>query len=202
MDPSSVSVIGAVGDASVDKSPAIPREKKTKKEKQLVKPKKEKPSTSSSVDRIAQLDQKWSELFNRLEALLLLKSLQPTFSSEVRVTPSHSPPTNVARDTEPFFQPTSRVLEDSPSHQRTGPDFSATQQPSAGKLSPQDFASGSSSVQRTGPDPNAAQQPSADKLPSEDSASGSSTVQRTGPDTTALKQKSAGKLKSEHHRPK
>ena len=202
MDPSSVSVIGAVGDASVDKSPAIPREKKTNKEKQLVKPKKEKPSTSSSVDRIAQLDQKWSELFNRLEALLLLKSLQPTFSSEVRVTPSHSPPTNVARDTEPFFQPTSRVLEDSPSHQRTGPDFSATQQPSAGKLSPQDFASGSSSVQRTGPDPNAAQQPSADKLPSEDSASGSSTVQRTGPDTTALKQKSAGKLKSEHHRPK
>ena len=58
MDPSSVSAIGAVGDASVDKSPAIPPEKKTKKEKQHVKPKKEKPSTSSSVDRIAQLDQK------------------------------------------------------------------------------------------------------------------------------------------------
>ena len=127
MDPSSVSVIGAVGDASVDKSPAIPPEKKTKKEKQPVKPKKEKPSTSSSVDRIAQLVQKWSERFNRLEALLLSKSLQPTFSSEVRVTPSHSPTTTVARDTEPFFQPTSRVLEDSPSHQRTGPDFSATQ---------------------------------------------------------------------------
>ena len=53
VDPSSVSVIGAVGDASVDKSPAIPPEKKTKKEKQPVKPMKEKPSTSSSVDRIA-----------------------------------------------------------------------------------------------------------------------------------------------------
>ena len=102
----------------------------------------------------------------------------------------------MARDTVPFFQPTSGVLEDSPSHQRTGPDFSAAQQPSAGKLPPQDFASGSSSVQRTGPDSYAAQQPSAGKLPFEDSASGSSTVQRTGPDTTALK------LKSEHHRPK
>ena len=108
----------------------------------------------------------------------------------------------MARDTEPFFQPTSRVLEDSPSHQRTGPDFSSAQQLSTGKLPPQDFASGSSSVQRTGPDSYAAQQPSAGKLPSQDSASGSSTVQRTGPDTTALKQKSASKLKSDHHRPK
>ena len=89
VDPSSVSVIGVVGDASVDKSPAILPEKKTKKEKQPVKPKKEKPSTSSSVDRIAQLDQRWSERFNRFEALLLSKSPQPTFSYEVSVTPSH-----------------------------------------------------------------------------------------------------------------
>ena len=147
------------------------------------------------MDRIAQLEEKWSERFNRLEALLLSKSLQPTFSSEVQVTPSHSPLTTVARETEPFFQPTSRVLEDLPSHQRTGPDFSAAQQLLAGKLSQQDVASGSSSVQRTGPD-------SCGRLPSEDSASGSSTVQRTGPDTTALKLKSDGKLKSEHHRPR
>ena len=169
MDPSSVSVIGAVGDASVGKSPANPPEKKTKKEKQPVKPKKEKP-TSSSVDRIAQLDQKWSERFNRLEVLLLSKSLQPTFSSEVRVTPS--PPTTVARDTEPFFQPTSRVLEDSPSHQRTGRDFSAAQHgrqaTSTGLCFRKFFC--------TAHWPRLLCCSAAGKLPSEDSASGSSTV--------------------------
>ena len=85
------------------------------------------------MGRFSELDQKWSERFNRLEALLLSKSLQPTFSSEVRVTPSHSPPVNVSRDTELFFQPTHRNLEDS-SPKRTGPDISAAQQPSAGKL--------------------------------------------------------------------
>ena len=67
-------------------------------------------SDSSSTDnKIADLDSKWSERFNRLEALLLSKSFQPTFSSEVKLTPSHSPPTNIPRDSEPFFQPTGRT---------------------------------------------------------------------------------------------
>ena len=199
VDPTTVSVIGAVGDTGVDKSPAIPPEKKSKKEKQPVKTKKDKPS-SLSVDRFTELDQKWSERFNRLEALLLSKSLQPTFSSEVRVTPSHSPPTTVARDTEPFFQPTSRTSE--LPFQHTGPDISAVTQHSAGTLPSQDIASGNSASQRTGPDSNAAQQLSAGKLSSEDSTSSSSTSRRTGPDTVALEQKSAGKPKLEQHQPK
>ena len=87
VDPSTVAVIGVVGNASSDKSPAPP-EKKSKKEKAPVKPKKDKASTSTSSDRITELDKKWSERFNKLEALLLAKSLQPTFSSEVKVTPS------------------------------------------------------------------------------------------------------------------
>ena len=127
MDPSTVSVIGVVGAASSEKSP-VPPEKKTKKDKAPVKAKKDKASTSAAVDRFSELDQKWSERFNRLEALLLSKSLQPTFSSEVRVNPSHSPPVNVARDTEPFFQPAHRDPADS-SPKRTGPDICAAQQP-------------------------------------------------------------------------
>ena len=103
---------------------------------------------------------------------MLSKSLQPTFSSEVRVSPSHSPPANVARDTVPFFQPTNRTKDVSSTPQRTGPDISAAQQQSGGKL------------------------------PTDSSASGSSSLQRTGPDSTAIMKKSAGKLHSEHHRPK
>ena len=143
VDPSAVSVIRVVGDAKSDKSPVLPPEKKLKKDKAPTKAKKGKASTSTSDDRISELDQKWSERFNRLEALLLSKSLQPTFSSKVRITPSHSLPTNIARDTEPFFQPTSRTLDDPSTPQRTGRDFGAAQQPSAGKLPTDSSASGS-----------------------------------------------------------
>ena len=71
--------------------------------------------TASSIDgKIAELDQKWSDRFNRLEALLMAKTFQPTFSSDVRVTPSHSPPANVGKDTELFFQHTSSVPSNQP----------------------------------------------------------------------------------------
>ena len=151
VDPFTVSVIGVVGDATSEKSPAMPPEKNIKKDKAPTKAKKEKASTSASDDRISQLDQKWSERFNRLEALLLSKSLQPTFSSEVRVSPSHSPPANVARDTEPFFQPTNRTKDVSSTPQRTGPDSTATKQKSAGKLQSEHHRP-KSSTGRTGPD--------------------------------------------------
>ena len=111
VDPTTVSVIGVVGQEGFSqqsepvKSPpssSMPPEKRAKKEKVSSKPKKV--SDSSSTDtKIADLDSKWSERFNRLEALLLSKSFQPTFSSEVKLTPSHSPPTNIPRDSEPFL---------------------------------------------------------------------------------------------------
>ena len=117
VDPASVSIIGVVGQgdstqhAEPVKSPpssSMPPEKRAKKEKVSSKPKKS--SDSSSTDaKLADLDSKWSERFSRLEALLLSKSFQPTFSSEVKLTPSHSPPTNIPRDSEPFFQPTGRT---------------------------------------------------------------------------------------------
>ena len=69
IDPSSVSVIGVVGGPSTDKSPAPP-EKKTKKDKPSVKPKKSATATLSSAtdDKFTALEDKWSDRFNRLEA--------------------------------------------------------------------------------------------------------------------------------------
>ena len=117
VDPTTVSVIGVVGQegssqqSELVKSPpssSMPPEKRAKKEKVSSKPKKVSDSSSTET-KIADLDSKWSERFNRLEALLLSKSFQPTFSSEVKLTPSHSPLTNIPRDSEPFFQPTGRT---------------------------------------------------------------------------------------------
>ena len=55
----------------------------------------------------------------------------PTFSSDIWATPAHSPPANVTRDSEPFFQPPNRPVDTS---QHTCPDSSAAMQTSAGKL--------------------------------------------------------------------
>ena len=98
-----MSVIGVVGQQDTVKSPSssVPPEKKQKKDKPPSKTMK----SSDSSSKIAELDSKWSERFNRLEALLLSKSLQPTFSSEIKMAPPHSAPTNIPRDSEPFFQP-------------------------------------------------------------------------------------------------
>ena len=88
VDPSSVAVIGPVSGTS----------SKSKKSDKSVE--------DSKYD---ELDRKWTDRFNRLEALLMAKSLQPTdqptFSASVRVPPSHSPPAAAYKDSEPFFQP-------------------------------------------------------------------------------------------------
>ena len=130
VDPSSVSIIGVVSGPSADKSPAPP-EKKPKKDKPPTKSKKSSSALSSAMeDKFSALEDKWADRFNRLEALLLARSIEPTFSSDVRVAPDH-PPGNVTRDSEPFFQPSDKPLDIS---QRTGTDSSAALHPSAGKL--------------------------------------------------------------------
>ena len=68
-------------------------------------------STTSSTDaKISDLDRKWSDRFNRLEALLMAKTLEtpqdPVFST-VKVTPAHAPPANVVRP-DPFLKPVSQ----------------------------------------------------------------------------------------------
>ena len=92
--------------------PSMPPEKKSKKDKLPSKTKKSSDAsdtkaknTDSTDSKIAELDSKWSERFNRLEALLLSRTLQPTFSSEIRVSPPHSLPANIPKDSKPFLNP-------------------------------------------------------------------------------------------------
>ena len=126
VDPSTVSVIRAVSDTAVISSTAVP-EKKAKKDTPTTSKSKKLVESKSATDRkMEELDQKWSDRFNCLEALLMAKTLQPTFSSAVKVIPSHSPPANVSKDTEPFFQPTSS--------ERTGTNSSASMHQSTSKL--------------------------------------------------------------------
>ena len=195
VDPSSVSVIGVVSGPSSDKSP-IPPEKKVKKDKPSTKPKKSSSALSSATeDKFTALEDKWADRFNRLEELLLARSMEPTFSSDVRVAPAHPPPGNVTRDSEPFFQPSDNPMDSS---QRTGPDTSAALQPSAGKLTRDSAVHGSTSSERTGPDNLALQQKSASKLKTK---LNTSTQGRTGSDTASQKQKSTGKPSTDPHRP-
>ena len=189
VDPASVSVLGVVDNAGTVQSPSVPPEKKIKKDK----PKK---TVSSTESKIADLDLKWSERFNCLEALLLSKSFQPSFSADVRVSPTNSPPANISKDSEPFFQPS--VSSTAPSNvECTGPDNTdASQHQLTGKLQPaiasQDTPQQPSRVElsskRTGPDKDAIAHQSDSKL---------QTSGRTGPDKVYSKQVSTGKSDSE-----
>ena len=118
--------------------------------------------------------------------------MEPTFFSDVRVAPSHSPPATVTRDSEPFFQP----ANSSGDSQRTGPDSSAVSQLSAVKLAKDSSIHRSSSSERTGPDKVASQQKSASKLRSMSTSQG-----RTGPDNASQKHQSTGKPGTNIHRP-
>ena len=78
----------------------------------------DKPVKSSSGNRLAKssadakinaLDQKWSDRFNWLEALLIARSLEkprePAFQT-VKVMLTHTPPVGSVKVTKPFFKPT------------------------------------------------------------------------------------------------
>ena len=79
-----------------DKKLTSEKSEKPKSSKSSDKPSKSvepKPSRSSADARINELDKKWADRFNRLEALLLSKSLdqpEPTFQAP-KVAPTHPP---------------------------------------------------------------------------------------------------------------
>ena len=128
IDPSSVTAVGAVDDQGMLQSPGSSSSADKKKKANPVdepkahssrptKPGSEKsaksptpkPHRSMTNARIEELDQKWLERFNRLEALLLSKTFhrpEPTFST-VRVTLPHTPPVGaVNKSNDPFIRPT------------------------------------------------------------------------------------------------
>ena len=116
IDPSSVTVVGAVDDQRMLQTPGSSSgaEKKKDKKPASEKPKSSKskstnpkPSTSSADDRIDELDKKWADRFNRLEALLLAKSIdqpEPTFQAP-KVAPTHPPPVGAVKSSAPFLRP-------------------------------------------------------------------------------------------------
>ena len=79
----------------------------------------------SNLPNLSELNQKWSDRFNRLEALLLARSFEPTFSSNVKVTPTHSPLAGVVQGTEPFIR--LAQLASTSTSQFPGSGFSASQ---------------------------------------------------------------------------
>ena len=90
IDPSSFTVVGAVDDQGILPSPgsssgkkkkANPSEKGTKHILLKIRRLASKSHRSSLDTRIDELDQKWAERFNRLEALLLAKSLDKNGTS-------------------------------------------------------------------------------------------------------------------------
>ena len=98
VDPSEVTLLGRVHkESSAQWTPAS----KKKKADPSPPPKassKKKSSSKCRSDDIKELDEKWSERFARLEAMLVSK----TFT--VPVNPVHNPPSVVTSD-EPFFDP-------------------------------------------------------------------------------------------------
>ena len=81
VDPASVAVIGAVSDTTSIASPpdSVPDKKPKKDKPSTSKSKKTNGKTSATDKKMEELDQKWSDRFNRLEALLMSKTFQPTF---------------------------------------------------------------------------------------------------------------------------
>ena len=123
IDPSSVMVVGAVNGQGMTQSPgsglSTKKKKSTSTEKKVSTSKhtksSEKPVKSptphrSSADARIELDQKWSDRFNRLEAILLAKTVdkEPTFST-VKVAPTTSAPAGISKSTEPFIRPSDTV---------------------------------------------------------------------------------------------
>ena len=118
VDPSSMSVIGVIDAQGSVKSLAVapPSDKKPKKDYKISKKEKSPPtkvSKHSTDEKFAEMDSKWSERFSRLEALIMAKSFEPTFSSKVKVTLTH----DIENMAEPFIRPSTSKL--------TGTGFSA-----------------------------------------------------------------------------
>ena len=208
VDPATVSVIGAVSD---NPSISSPLDKKPKKDKPTTSKSKKSVEKSATDKKMEELDQKWSDRFNRLEALLMSKTFPPTVSSTVKVAPSHSPPATITKDNELFFQPTSS--------ERTGQVFSAfISLPASSFHRPlllqsaldrapllhcisqlrSDPQQQDSSPKRTVSDFSAAKHQSTIQLVS-DQPRPDSSPKRTGSDSSAVKHQSSSQLSSDRH---
>ena len=67
-----------------------------------------KPSTDARYD---ELDKKWSDLFNRLGATVGQNFREEPIFQTIKVTPAHSPPTDLSKNAKPFIRPTTPLLK-------------------------------------------------------------------------------------------
>ena len=132
VDPALVSVLAVVDNQSTPgastsepvekKKKTDPKHSKSSKSEKSVKQSSNRPATASSESKphtsstntkLLDMDKKWAERFNRLEALFLAKTVDPprdpVFSS-VKVTPAHAPPANVVR-ADPFIKPQPQISQ-------------------------------------------------------------------------------------------
>ena len=144
----------------------------------------------------------------------MTKTLQPTFLSSVKVSPSHSPPASIPKESEPFFQPTgptgtdsSAVMHQSASQpgsdshlpaEPTGKDFSASQYQSSSQLRSDRHQPRSSSPKHTGTD--SAKHQSTIQLKPDRHRPRSSSPRRTGSDSSVTKDQSASQPQSDPNR--
>ena len=90
------------------KSPTTSKEKPEKGKKRQSSPK---PSKASTESKLEAMDIKWLDRFNRLEAMLLSKSLsqpEPTFQP-VKLSPVRPSPADISETVNPLFAPTTKV---------------------------------------------------------------------------------------------
>ena len=114
--------------------------------------------------------------------------MQLTFSSDILVIPSHSPPATIPKDSEPFFQPPAGC---------SGTDSSAVMHQSAS----QPGSDVQLSTESTGKGISASQHLPASQLRSDLQDSRSSSPKCTGTDSSA-KHQSTSQLKSDRHQPR
>ena len=98
MDPADVSVLGRIHKESDGSSPASKKKRSDPSPTPKASSKKKSSSSKLMSDDIKDLDEKWSERFARLEAMLVAK----TFT--VPVSAVQNPPSVVPSD-HPFFYP-------------------------------------------------------------------------------------------------
>ena len=135
-----MTVVGAVDGQGMTQSPGSgtsTKKKSTSSEKKVSTSKHAKssekpvksptPHRSSADARIDELDQKWSNRFNRLETILLAKTVdkEPTFST-VKVAPTTSAPAGISKSTEPFIRPSDTVQTSDLAGSHNSPQSQAT----------------------------------------------------------------------------
>ena len=102
------------------KSPAVSVTKEKPEKSKKRQSSQAKPTKGSTDSKLEAMDSKWLDRFNRLEAMLLSKSLsqpEPSFQP-VKLSPVRTSPTGITENVAPFFAPSQVNTKTSSSHEQ------------------------------------------------------------------------------------